>query len=61
MIALTVEFFVSLAQAFIPIYEIMAVARFLIGTCIGGFFTTIFVMSKPLHTVNQEILACRKK
>ena len=46
MIALIVEFFVSLAQAFIPIYELMVVARFLVGTCIGGFFTTIFVMSK---------------
>ena len=42
--ALTVEFFVCIAQIFIPVYELYAVARFFIGTCTGGCFTGIFVM-----------------
>ena len=44
LLALTVEFFVCIAKFFIPIYELYAVARFLVGTCTGGCFTGIFVM-----------------
>ena len=42
--ALVVEFIVCIAQVFIPIYELYAVARFLVGTSTGGSFTGIFVM-----------------
>ena len=48
--ALVVEFFVCFLQMFAPIYELYALARFLIGSSTGGSFTAIFVMSTNISS-----------
>ena len=44
MIGLFFEMVFALAATFTPIYELYVVLRFLVGACVAGSFTSMFVL-----------------